>query len=215
MTEDDTIGVAIVEDDRETREGLRALIDGTERYRCTAAWGSVEEALAGARLPAPDALLLDVHLPGMRGPDAVPLLRERFPEASILMLTVYDEEEAIFASICNGADGYLLKRTPPPRLMEAIREARKDGAPMSPEIARKVIRLFRKTRPPSAAEHDLTPHEIRVLGLLAEGHSYQAVGDRLSVSINTVRNYIRSIYDKLHVHSKSEAVSKALRSGIL
>ena len=177
------------------------------------AFGSVEEALE-ANVPAPQALLLDIQLPGMLGSAAVPLFRERYPDAAILMFTVYDEESKVFESICNGADGYLLKKTSPDRLLEAIREAHEKGAPMSPEIARKVIRLFQQTQA-SPADHDLNPTEVRILRFLADGYSYQAAGDRLKLSINTIRNYIRSIYDKLHVHSKSEAVSKALRSGII
>ena len=215
MSQGGTIAVAIVEDDRATREGLRLLIDGTPGYESVQAAGSVEEALAGSPTVAPDVILLDVHLPGMDGAAAVPRFRERYPDASILMLTVYDGEDKIFESICNGADGYLLKKTPPARLLDAIGEARRNGAPMSPEIARKVIRLFQKTGRPATETYDLTPNEIRILGFLADGFSYQSVGDRLKISINTVRDYIRSIYDKLHVHSKSEAVSKALRSGLI
>lgn len=206
----------IVEDDRVTREGLTLLIDGTPGYRCLGAFGSVEQALAQPPGTAPAVLLLDINLPGMSGPEAVPLFRERYPDTSVLMLTVYDEETRIFESICSGADGYLLKKTPPGKLLDAIREARSDGAPMSPEIARKVIRLFQRTPPPAApVEHDLNPNEVRILRFLSEGYSYRAVGERLGISINTVRNYIRSIYDKLHVHSKSEAVGKALRTGII
>jgi DNA-binding NarL/FixJ family response regulator len=131
------------------------------------------------------------------------------------MLTVYADQEAIFDSICNGACGYLLKNTPPARLLEAIREVHEGGAPMSPEIARKVITLFRKTVPAEQLEKELTAHEVRLLKLLAEGYSYQALGDEFHISINTVRNYIRRIYDKLHVHSKTEAVSKALRKRLI
>lgn len=131
------------------------------------------------------------------------------------MLTIYDEDEKIFESIGNGACGYLLKRTPPAKLLEAIREAYEGGAPMSPEIARKVVTLFQKTGPPKILDQDLTPQEVRLLKMLAEGYSYKAAADRLNISINTIRVYIRRIYEKLHVHSKSEAVSKALRSRII
>ena len=131
------------------------------------------------------------------------------------MLTVLAERARIFESICNGACGYLLKNTPPARLLEALREAKEGGAPMSPEIARKVVELFRKTPPPPAEEFHLTSQETKLLGLLAEGHGYQAAADRMIVSVNTVRNYVRSVYEKLHVHSSSEAVSKALRLGLI
>ena len=131
------------------------------------------------------------------------------------MLSVYADEDLVFKSLCNGACGYLLKKTPPARLLEAIREAVGGGSPMSPEIARKVVRLFQKTGPPAQLDCDLTPREIKLLRLLAEGNSYQFAADEMHVSINTVRNYIRSIYDKLHVHSKSAAVAKALKAGLI
>lgn len=215
MIPDGRTRVAIVEDDRLTRDGLRLLIDGTTDLTCVAACRSAEEALASPKAEAFDVLLLDVHLPGMSGTDAVARFREKWPAAIILMLTVFAEEAKIFASLCRGASGYLLKKTPPARLLEAIREARDGGAPMSPEIAQKVIRMFREFRPPEDLDTHLTPHEVRLLQLFAEGFSYQAAAERLHVSINTIRNYIRSIYDKLHVHSKSEAVTKALRAGII
>jgi DNA-binding NarL/FixJ family response regulator len=209
--------VAVVEDDRPTREGLRLLIDGTPGFRCVGTFYNAEEALR-APLTAErqaDVVLLDVHLPGMHGPDAVPRLRARWPETLILMLTVYAEDDTVFASLCRGASGYLLKKTPPGRLLEAIREASDGGAPMSPEIARKVIRLFRDFQPRATIDATLTPTEVRLLQVLSEGYSYQAAGERLNVSINTIRGYIRTIYDKLHVHSKSEAVSKALKAGLI
>jgi len=209
------IRVAIVEDDGGTREGLALLIDGTPGYCCVGSYGSLEEAfrLIGSRRP--DVLLLDINLPGMPGSQGVGVLRERFSSIQVLMLTVYADQEMIFNSICNGACGYLLKKTPPPRLLDAIREVYEGGAPMSPEIARKVIAVFQRTAPPQHLEEALTSHELRLLKLLAEGYSYQALGDQLQISINTVRNYIRRIYDKLHVHSKSEAVSKALRRRLI
>ncbi|HEX9000198.1 MAG TPA: response regulator transcription factor [Blastocatellia bacterium] len=213
-----TIHVTIVEDDRSLREGLGLLISATPGYRCPRSFGSVEEALRGIGVGGeivPDILLLDIHLPGMLGSDGVKLFREKFPAMQVLMLTVYAEQDKIFESICNGACGYLLKKTPPARLLEAIREAHDGGAPMSPEIARKVVTLFQNTRQPEKIEEQLTPQEVRLLQLLADGHSYQSAAGQLNISVNTIRNYIRSIYDKLHVHSKNEAVSKALRSGII
>jgi DNA-binding NarL/FixJ family response regulator len=192
------------------------LLDGTAGFACVGAWRSAEEALASLRADSCDVLLLDIHLPGMAGTEAVPMFRERWPDVVVLMLTVFAEESKIFASLCRGAGGYLLKKTAPARLLESIREAHAGGSPMSPEIANKVIRMFREFRPAAAAlETDLTPHEVRLLQLFAEGYSYQAAAERLHVSINTIRNYIRSIYDKLHVHSKSEAVSKGLRAGLI
>jgi DNA-binding NarL/FixJ family response regulator len=209
------IAVAIVEDDAPLREGLRVLIGGTPGYRVTGTFGSVEQALGALAADAPDVLLLDINLPGMPGSQAVRPIRERLPRTQVLMLTVYAEQDRVFESICNGASGYLLKKTPPARLLEAIREAHEGGSPMSPEIARKVVTLFQRTREPADPHERLTPHEVRLLRLLAEGHSYQSAGAELGCSINTVRNYIRSIYEKLHVHSKSEAVTKALRRGLI
>jgi DNA-binding NarL/FixJ family response regulator len=209
------IEVELVEDDRRAREGLQQLIDGSQGFHCSRAYGSLEVALAASDAPAPDVILLDVHLPGREGPDGVGDLLAKHPRAVIVMLTVLDEEERVFTSICNGASGYLLKKTPPVRLLEALREARQGGAPMSPEIALKVVQLFRAHRPAPTAEHDLSPQEVRLLSLLADGHSYLSAGGQLDVSINTVRNYVRRIYEKLHVHSKSEAVSKALKKRII
>lgn len=192
------------------------LIDGTPGFARVAAHRSAEDALASLPADGYDVLLLDIHLPGMAGTEAVPYFRERWPNAVVLMLTVFAEETKIFASLCQGASGYLLKKTPPVRLLESIREAHAGGSPMSPEIARTVIRMFRELRPSaSALENDLSPHEVRLLQLFAEGYSYQAAAERLHVSINTIRNYIRSIYDKLHVHSKSEAVSKVVKAGLI
>jgi DNA-binding NarL/FixJ family response regulator len=211
----DPIRVAIVEDDRGTREGLAMLIGGTPGYTCAGAFGSVEEALGALARESADILLLDVNLPGTAGSEGVRLLRERAPALQVVMLTVFSEQDTVFASICNGACGYLLKKTPPARLLEAIREAHGGGAPMSPEIARKVVALFQKTGPPVKVDEHLTPQELRLLRLLAEGHSYQAAADHLGISIDTIRNYIRSVYHKLHVHSRSEAVTKALRARLI
>jgi|SRR5215471_6130354 len=214
----DPIRVIIVEDDRATRDGLAMLIDGTPGYQAVGRFRSVEEALASQaldKLDKPDVILLDIHLPGMPGSDGIGPLKARYSSAQILMLTVNADEDSVFESICNGACGYLLKNTPPAKLLEAIGETHRGGAPMSPEIARKVVTLFQKTGPPEKLDEQLTPQEMRLLRLLVEGHTYQGAADLLKISIHTARNYIRSIYDKLHVHSKSEAVTKALRSRII
>jgi DNA-binding NarL/FixJ family response regulator len=215
MTEPDSIRVVIVEDDRLTREGLRMLVVGTPGYRCNAGFGSLEMAMAARGGEPPDVVLLDIKLPGMQGSEGVASLREKWPQAAVLMLTSSADEDKIFESLCNGAIGYLLKSTPPARLLEAVREARDGGSPMSPEIARKVVELFRRNPPPVALDEALTPQEIQLLRLLAEGCSYQVAGDQLGISINTVRNYIRNVYEKLQVHTKSAAVSKAMRAGLL
>src|SRR5215472_1814840 len=194
----DVLRVMIVEDDRAVREGLCLIINGTPGYRCSGGFGSVEEALRLQGEP-PNVVLLDINLPGIPGSEGVALFREKYPAAQVLMLTVYAEQDKVFESICNGAAGYLLKKTPPARLLEAISEAHAGGAPMSPEIARKVVALFQQTGPPEQIDQALTPHEVRLLKLLAQGFSYQGAAEQLKLSINTIRTYIRSIYEKLHV----------------
>jgi DNA-binding NarL/FixJ family response regulator len=210
-----SLRVTIVEDDATTREALGVLIDGTPGFRCVGRYGSVGDLLHHRDARVPDVILLDIHLPGISGAEGVRLLRDRWQSTEVLMLTVYSGEDKVFESICNGAVGYLLKKTPAARLLEAIREAATGGAPMSPEIARKVVTLFRKTPPAERPTETLTPQELRLLQVLADGHRYQAAAEHLGISVNTVRSYVRNIYDKLHVHSKSEAVSKALRSGLI
>lgn len=207
--------VAVVEDDRGTREALRLLVDGTPGFSCVAAFVSVEEALRVPPKEKPDVILLDINLPGMPGSEGVEPLQQRFPSSAILMLTVFEDEGKILESLCRGARGYVLKKTAPARLLEYIRDAARGGAPISPEIAAKVISLFRTFAPRACPGCELTPHEVRFLGLLSEGYSYQGAARELGVSINTVRNYVRAIYDKLHVHSRSAAVSKALRAGVI
>lgn len=215
MTGTGALKVAIIEDQPRIREGLRSLIDGTEGYRCVGSFGSMEEALAKVDYELPDVLLVDIGLPGMSGIEGTRRMKERHPGLAVLMLTVYDDDRRIFDALCAGACGYLLKNTPPARLLESLKEVVGGGAPMSPEVARRVVALFREVRPPERAAYQLTPHEIRILALLVEGHNYKTAADELNVSINTIRFHMRSIYEKLQVHSKSEAVSKALRHRIV
>jgi DNA-binding NarL/FixJ family response regulator len=207
-----SIRVAIIDDDRPLLDSLSRIIGAGSGLICEGAFTSVEEALPVLRRGGVDVLLLDIQLPGMQGDAALELLRAACPSMRILMLTVFSDRDRLFTSICNGAHGYLLKSTPPDRLLEDIRAAQEGGSPLSPEIARHVVSLFQKTGP---AGQPLMPQEQRLLLLLADGYSYQSAADRMNVSVNTVRNYVRSIYDKLHVHSKSEAVSKALRQGLI
>jgi DNA-binding NarL/FixJ family response regulator len=210
-----TIKVVIIEDVAKIRGGLKTLIDGTEGYCCIGAFRSMEEALPQIGRDLPDVVLVDIGLPGMSGIEGIRELKERHPNLSVLMLTVYDDDTRIFDALCAGACGYLLKKTPPARLLESIKEVVDGGAPMSPEIARRVIALFREVQPPVEAHYLLTPHETRLLKLLVEGHNYKSAAAELEVSVNTIRFHMRSIYDKLQVHSKSEAVAKALRNRII
>lgn len=207
--------VAVIEDQPEIRRGLEVLINGTPGYRCTGVFGSMEEALRGLSGHCPRVALVDIGLPGMSGIEGIPLLRERCAETTVLVLTVYSDDDRIFGAICAGASGYLLKKTPPAKLLECLREAMEGGAPMSPEVARRVVSLFNRVRPVQKADCDLTPHEVRLLQLLAEGHNYKTAATELNVSPNTIAFHMKHIYEKLHVHSKSEAVAKALRSGIV
>lgn len=215
MTEAGCLKIAIVEDQPKIRDGLRTIIDGTDGYRCVGSFGSMEEALDKLDRDMPEILLMDIGLPGMSGIEGTRRMRELHPEVAVLMLTVYDDDRRIFDALCAGACGYLLKKTPPARLLESLREVAGGGAPMSPEVARRVVALFREFRPPENAKHQLTPHEVRILALLVEGHNYKTAAVELGVSVNTIRFHMRSIYDKLQVHSKSEAVSKALRNRIV
>lgn len=210
-----TIKVVIVEDHREFRESLAFMVNATEGYRCTGSYRSMEEAIE--KLPAnpPDVVLSDIGLPGMSGIDGVRILKERYPKMLILMLTVYDDDDRIFDALCAGASGYLLKKTPPARLLDSLKEAVTGGAPMSPEVARRVIALFRDVRPPERADYQLTPHETRLLRLLVEGHNYKTAAASLNVTTATISFHLQRIYEKLQVHSKSEAVAKALRNRLV
>ena len=214
MTETPIITIAIVEDVREIREGLARLINATPGHRCTGVYASMEEALEKIPNNLPDLVLSDIGLPGIDGISGIKILKERYPELLILMLTVYDDNERIFDALCAGACGYLLKKTPWEKVVEALKEAVEGGSPMSPEVARRVINLFREIKPPKEAAYELTPHEVRLLRMLVEGHSYKTAAAELHVSVNTIKFHLRHIYDKLQVHTKSEAVAKALRHGL-
>ncbi len=205
-----SIKVSIIEDLRDIRECMTFLINGTEGFTCTGSYRTMEEALDRIGSALPDVVLSDIGLPGMSGIEGVRILKERYPNLLILMSTVYDDDERVFDAICAGACGYLLKKTPPSKLLDSIREAVNGGAPMTPEVARRVINIFRDIRPPERANYELTPHEIRLLKLFVEGHNYKTAAVELKVSINTINFHVRNIYGKLQVHSRSEAVAKAL-----
>ena len=209
------ITVGVIEDRREIREALATLINGTEGFRCSGSFRTMEEALDKLSINLPDVVLADIGLPGMSGIEGIRILKERHPDLSILMLSVYEDDERIFDALCAGACGYLLKRTAPARLLESLKEAVNGGAPMSPEVARRVVALFRDIRPPEKADYQLTPHETRLLKLLVEGHNYKTAAAELGVTFHTIHFHMRNIYDKLQVHSKSEAVSKALLNRIV
>jgi len=213
MVSESVVRVAVIEDQRDIREGLTYLIANTAGFRSAGAFDSVEAALAG--LHDADVALIDIGLPGMSGIEGIPLLKQRHPSLRLIALTVYEDEEKVFQALCAGASGYLLKKTAPSRLIEGLRDAASGGSVLSPEVATRVIALFKEFRPPEAADYGLTPHETRLLTLLGDGHSYKTAAAELGSSVNTVGFHMKSIYSKLQVHSKSEAVAKALRSRLL
>jgi len=209
------IKVAIIEDQRDIREGLGMLIGYTDGFECVGKYGSMEEALTSIRHRTPDVVLSDIGLPGMNGIEGVKILKETYPGMTILMLSVYDDNDRIFDALCGGAVGYLLKKTPPAKLIDSLKDAIGGGSPMSPEIARKVVALFRDFRPPEKVDYDLSPHELRILKLLVEGHSYKTAAAKLNVTTSTISFHLKNIYEKLQVHSKSEAVAKALQQHLI
>ena len=209
------ITVVNIDDQREIREGLGVLIDATQGYKCVGRYRSMEEALISIGPNPPDVALVDIGLPGMSGIDGIKILKERYPKLVSLVLTVYSDDARIFAALCAGACGYLLKKTPPARLLEALREAVDGGSPMSPEVARSVIGLFRDIRPPQNADYELTPHETRLLKMMVEGHNYKSAAKEFGVTTHAISFHMRRIYEKLQVHSKSEAVAKALKNRLV
>jgi DNA-binding NarL/FixJ family response regulator len=215
MTEEQVIKILIVEDQRDLREGLQMLVNFTPGFKCTGAFRTMEAALARVRHELPDIVLTDIGLPGMDGIEGTKRLKEEFPDLLILVLTVYNDNEKIFDALCAGACGYLLKQTEPSELMRSLREAVTGGAPMSPEVASRVIKIFREIRPPEKADYNLTPHETRLLKMLVEGYNYVAAAEKLGITYNTLKFHVRNIYDKLQVHSQSEAAVVAIRDRLV
>ena len=206
------IRVAIFEDNFLLRESLFQLISGTAGLSCVGAFANCDEVIFNVKKTSPEVVLMDIQMPGKTGIEGVRMIHEQFPEIKIIMQTVVEDDEKIFASICNGASGYLLKNTTPARLLQAIEEVHSGGAPMTPSIAQKVLDKFRKQSPASSKElNELSNREKDVLECLVEGMSYKMIASACKISIDTVRFHIRNIYEKLHVSSKSEAVSKAIK----
>lgn len=205
-----TVRIAIVEDDPEVRRGLRALVEGSNLCKCVADFGSAEDALAGLAAIEADVVLMDIQLPGMSGIECIRELKARLPGLQILMLTVFEDHDRIFQSLAAGASGYLLKQTPPGKLLEGILELHRGGSPMSAPIARRLVEVFRERQGPAGAEAAtrLSPRERDVIALLARGFLYKEIAEQLALSVETVRTHIHSIYEKLHVRSRTEAVMK-------
>ena len=211
------INVVIVEDNNVIREGLAALINGTPSYTCTGAYSNCEAFLNKLDSLPVDVVLMDIGLPGMSGIEGVKKAIDKKSELNILMLTVYEDSDKVFDALCAGACGYLVKKTPPSKLLEAIKDVYEGGSPMSSNVARQVITAFKETKIILTTDsiYDLSRREIEVLSLLSDGDNYQEIADSLFISVDTVRHHIRNIYKKLHVHSQSEAVAKAIRKKII
>lgn len=209
------ISVGIVEDLDAIREGLSDLLAHSPGFSFSGGWRSMEAALNGLKARQPDLLLVDLGLPGMSGIEGIRLVRSRWPSVVPVVLTVYLDDDRIIQALCAGARGYLLKKTPEHEILSRLEEAAAGGAPMSPEIARQVVNLFSRFGPKPGSDHGLTPHELRVLKLLVDGHNYKTAAQVLGVTRSTVAFHVRKVYAKLEVHSKSEAVAKAVRGGLV
>jgi len=206
------ISVSIVEDLRGTRENLIALLNGEPGLRCLSAYASGEEALRGMPDENPDVALVDIKLPGMSGIECVARLKKLLPGLRMLMLTTYEEHDLIFNSLRAGASGYIRKQMPHKELVNAIEQVYAGGAPMSMQVARKVVNYFTQPHKPATGVERLTQREHEILELLSKGYYYKEIGGHLEISMNTVRTHLKSIYEKLHVQSRTEATAKFLGS---
>jgi len=210
--------VALVEDDPNLRANLMAMLNSSAGFHCQAVYPDGLAALRGIPANRPDVVLMDINLPGMLGTECVRQLKDLTPNLPVLMLTVYEDSEQIFKSLMSGATGYLLKRTSKDKLLEAIREVDAGGAPMSRQIARRVVQYFQKVNElpqdkdsqNASVVVSLTDREKEVLAALAKGYAYKEIAEQLKISFETVRTHLRTIYEKLHVHSRTEAVLKYL-----
>lgn len=205
------IKVSIIEDNDEIREGLSVLINGSNGYQCVATYPTAENALKYLPAHRPDIVLMDIRLPGMSGIDCVRELRERLPDLQIMMLTVYEDDDSVFKSIVAGASGYILKKTPPSELLEAISDLHNGGSPMSDRIARKVVEAFQQMGKSSKETENLTQRESEILSYVAKGYQDKEIAEKFFLSPETVRTHLRNIYKKLHVRSRTEAALKYLQ----
>lgn len=212
----DQITVAIFEDNKHLRDSLFYLINGTEGFSCIGAYPDCGDLLFQLRKSTPDVVLMDIEMPGINGIEGVKLIRENFPAIHVLMQTVFHDDENIFNAVCAGASGYILKSTSPANYVEAIRDVNNGGAPMTGSIARRVLELFQKgISPVSPTDYQLTPKEKEILQQMVQGKSFKMVADALNITYETVRTHMKNIYNKLHVNSNTEAVSKALKERIV
>jgi len=204
------ISVSIVDDEKELRQSITTFVNGAPGFKCVSAYGSAEAALKGLPADKPEVVLMDINLGGMNGIKCVEKLKAAAPAIQVLMLTVYEDTDQIFQALAAGASGYLLKRSSPTKLLQAIREIHSGGSPMSSSIARKVVASFQKSQQAGKKLAHLSPREEAVLDCLAKGLTYKQIADQLDISIDTIRTYLRRIYEKLHVQSRTEAVAKYL-----
>ena len=209
------ITVAIVEDHPDIRVGTSYILRTSRGCKVVGEYATAEDCLEHYAEAPPDVILMDIHLPGMSGIAATAQIKAQHPRVEIVILSVLEDDDNVFKAICAGASGYVTKPVQPAQLAEAVEQAFGGGTPMSPQIARKVLDLFREHLPPPRADYQLTPRELEVLDLLTQGDDYKQIADKLFLSLFTVRAHLRNIYDKLHVHSKSQAVSKALRERVI
>jgi DNA-binding NarL/FixJ family response regulator len=203
--------VSIVDDEKKLCKSIATFLNGSTGFRCVSIYGSAEAALQHLPTDRPDVVLMDINMAGMDGIECVRRLKTLAPQIQILMLTVYEDTEQIFKALAAGATGYLLKRLEPEELLQAIRDVHAGGSPMSNSIARKVVASFQEANGAGGKQNLLTPREQAVLDCLAQGLAYKQIGDKLGISINTIRAHLRHIYEKLHVQSRTEAVAKYLR----
>lgn len=206
------ITVSIVEDSEQVRNTLARLINRAEGFRCLSQYANAEAALEGLPCDRPEVVLMDINLPGMNGVECVRGLKQALPSAQVMMLTAYEDTETIFNALAAGASGYMLKRTPRAELLDAIKEVHRGGSPMTAHIARKVVQSFQKpAAAPPPAESNLSTREQEVLDCLSQGFLYKEIAEKLGISYETVHTYIRRIYEKLQVRTRTEAVAKFLR----
>ncbi len=210
------IRIAIFEDNQSLRESLALLIRQSENCTLVGTFADARHAVDDVRRCAPDVVLMDIRMPHSDGIEATQLIRQACPGVAVLIQTIFEDDERIFAAVCAGASGYILKGTTPDQLLGAIREVRVGGAPMTPHIARKVLRMFQHLgREAPATDYHLSAREQEVLQCLVKGASYKMIADQLHIGYETVRSHMKHIYEKLHVTSMTEAVAKALREGLV